>query len=119
VLIPPKQKVRITRHYTVQYSNPISVAAGERVKVGHEDQDFPGWMWCKAMDGRESWVPIELLSKGNEGDEAMILQDYSARELDVERGEEVIVEDSRHDWLLVRNARGECGWIPASDATAT
>src|SRR5438552_15956990 len=33
--------------------------------------EFPGWKWCKASDGREGWVPVELLS--NEGADATVL----------------------------------------------
>ena len=108
----PQRKVRIKIEHRIEYPDPLRVAAGERVNVGHEDAEFPGWKWCKASDGREGWVPVELLS--NEGAETTVLQDYSARELAVRPGEEVIVEESRHEWLLVRNALGECGWIPAS-----
>ncbi len=46
--------------------------------------------------------------------EATVLCEYSAQELAGNEGEEVEVEDERHDWLLVRNARGERGGIPAS-----
>jgi len=45
--------------------------------------------------------------------QANILQDYSARELQVQAGEDVVVEDARHGWVLVRNVKGERGWIPA------
>jgi len=72
-----------------------------------------GYTHIRLADGREGWVPAELLS--NEGAETTVLQDYSARELAVRPGEEVIVEESRHEWLLVRNALGECGWIPAAN----
>ena len=68
----PHYKVRIRREYKVQYPNPIRVAAGERVVVGEEDQGFPGWRWCKAHDGREGWVPVELLS--GEGEKAIMLE---------------------------------------------
>ena len=107
-----QRRVRIKIEHRIEYPDPIGVAAGERVNVGREDAEFPGWKWCKASDGREGWVPVELLS--NEGAEATVLQNYSAHELAVQPGEEVIVEESRHEWLLVRNALGECGWIPAS-----
>jgi uncharacterized protein YgiM (DUF1202 family) len=109
----PQRKIRIKIEHKIEYPDPIRVAAGEQVNVGREDAEFPGWRWCKALDGREGWVPAELLS--NEGAEATVLQDYSARELTVETGEEVVVEESRHDWLLVRNGRGERGWIPAAN----
>src|SRR5207245_4208060 len=109
----PHRKVRIKIEHRIEYPDPLRVAAGERVNVGHEDAEFPGWKWCKASDGREGWVPVELLS--NKGAEATVLQNYSAHELAVQPGEEVIVEESRHEWLLVRNALGECGWIPAAN----
>lgn len=36
---------RIIREYTPQYPDPLSVAAGESVSVGREDDEFPGWKW--------------------------------------------------------------------------
>src|SRR5437667_6050166 len=108
----PQRKVRIKVEHRIEYPDPLRVAAGERVNVGHESAGFPGWKWCKASDGREGWVPVELLS--NEGAETTVLQDYSARELAVRPGEEVIVEESGHEWWLVRNALGERGRIRAS-----
>ena len=108
-----QRRVRIKIEHRIEYPDPLRVAAGERVNVGREDAEFPGWKWCKTSDGREGWVPAELLS--NEGAEATVLQDYSARELAVRSGEEVVIEESRHDWFLVRNGRGERGWIPAAN----
>lgn len=107
-----KRKVRIKLEYRAQYPNPIQVTAGEKVNVGREDDEYPGWKWCQAANGRAGWIPVELLS--HDGAETTVRQDYSARELSVHPGEEVEVEDARHDWVLVRNAEGECGWIPAS-----
>jgi SH3-like domain-containing protein len=106
------RRVRVHTTYEPQYPNPICVAAGESVRVGREDADFPGWKWCRAADGREGWVPVELLSNDEAG--PVVLEDYSARELAVGAGEEVTVEDARHGWLQVRDSRGERGWIPAS-----
>ncbi len=104
---------RIIREYTPQYPNPLSVLAGESVSVGREDDEFPGWKWCRASSGLEGWVPVEFLSDAS-ATETTVLCDYSSRELAVQPGEEVTVEDSRYEWLLVRNNRGERGWIPAS-----
>jgi uncharacterized protein YgiM (DUF1202 family) len=107
-------KVRIIAAYEPEYLNPIEVAAGETIQVGDEDQEFPGWKWCRASDEREGWVPVELISTHDE--EAKVVEDYSARELSVKPGEEVAIEEARHGWLLVRNARGQRGWIPGSHA---
>jgi SH3-like domain-containing protein len=105
-----ERRVRIKLEHIVEYPNPLEVVSGDKVSVGREDDEFPGWRWCKAPDGRQGWIPVELLA--GEGAEAIVVQEYSARELGVKPGEAVIVEDARHSWLLVRNARGERGWIP-------
>ena len=109
---PLPRKARIIREYKVQYSDPITVAAGKPVTVGREDDECPGWKWTTSSDGRAGWVPVELLS--NEGPQAFVLQDYSARELAVQPCEDVIVEKARQGWILVRNSCGQRGWIPAS-----
>ena len=103
-------KARIRLPYQVNYPNPIQMQAGERVHVGRADADFPGWLWCRATDGREGWVPVELLSA--ESPLATALVDYSARELAVQVGDAVEIEEVRHGWARVRNNQGEVGWIP-------
>ncbi len=80
--------------------------------MGHADNDHPGWLWCRATDGREGWVPVELLS--GQGARAVMLEDYSAKELAVSPGDQVEVKKAYHGWLLVRSAQGERGWIPQS-----
>lgn len=108
---------RIIREYRIQYTDPLCVVAGEKVAVGREDNEFPGWKWCRASSGHEGWVPVELLSDAT-ATETTVLRDYSSRELAVQPGEQVTIEDGRHEWLLVRNTRGERGWIPASHVEA-
>jgi len=107
-----KAKARIRLQYQVEYQNPIQVKTGERVHVGQADNAYPGWLWSRATDGREGWVPVELLSR--ERPLATALVDYSAKELAVQIGDEVEIEEVRHGWALVRNTQGEVGWIPES-----
>lgn len=79
-----------TAHHTC-YLNPIAFRAGERVRIGHEDDEFPGWVRTFTADGNEGWAPLSLLTPiGTE--EAQARQDYTARELDVAAGERVRVE---------------------------
>ena len=110
----PTRQARIIADYKAQYENPIQVASGERVTVGREDEEFPGWVWCTASDGRSGWVPMELIA--NHEGAAMVVDDYSAKELSVKVGDIVKVKDARRDWLLVEKANNETGWIPASHA---
>src|SRR5262249_48653790 len=108
----PKPRARIRLQYAVQYQDPLQVSAGESVEVGRADDDNPAWLWCRAGDGREGWMPVELLSR-KEG-WATVLEDYSAKELAVQPGDEVEIEQVRHGWALVKNTEGELGWVPES-----
>ena len=108
----PNAKARVQRKYEAQYRDPIQVKAGESVEVEREDDEYPGWLWCRAGDGRQGWMPLELLS--GQRPIAIALEDYSAKELTVQLGDELEIQRVRHGWALVRNAQGELGWIPQS-----
>jgi SH3-like domain-containing protein len=108
----PNLKARVQRKYDIQYHDPIKAKSGESVEVGRADNEDPGWLWCRATSGREGWVPARMRS--GQGAQAVLLDDYSAKELAVFPGDEVEVETACHGWLLVRNAQGERGWIPQS-----
>ena len=102
--------MRVVREYTAQYPDPITVRAGDRVLVGMDDPKFPGWRWCTGPDGRAGWVPAPLLQLA--GAEAVMLQDYTARELTVQEGAEVLVEHAINGWAWVTAVDGRSGWIP-------
>ncbi|MER0496677.1 SH3 domain-containing protein [Aeromonas hydrophila] len=101
-----------TAHHTC-YPNPIAFRAGERVRIGLEDDEFPGWVRTFTADGNEGWAPLSLLTSIS-AEEALARQDYTARELDVAAGERVRVERELAGWLWVHNDQGQSGWIPAS-----
>jgi SH3-like domain-containing protein len=108
-----QNRIAIIRlRYEIEYRNPIQVTAGEIVEVGRPDEDQPGWLWCRATDGREGWMPVEYLSGVRP--RATVLRDYSAKELSVEAGDRVEVAEVYHGWALVRNAQGSLGRIPES-----
>lgn len=101
---------RVVREYTALYSDPITVHAGERVLVGADDPEFPGWRWCTGPDGRAGWVPEQLLQRA--GTDALVLRDYTARELSVEAGVEVVLDHVTSGWAWVIAPDGRSGWIP-------
>lgn len=45
-----------TAHHTC-YPNPITFRAGEWVRIGHEDDEFPGWVRTFTADGNEGGRP--------------------------------------------------------------
>ena len=104
--------MRILKEYAAQYTDPITVRAGDRVSVGVADPEFPGWRWCTGPDGRQGWVPELLLRL--EGLGALMLEDYTARELSVPAGAEVAVHRVVAGWAWVTAQDGRSGWIPLS-----
>ncbi len=102
--------MRVAQDYTPQYLDPITVRAGDRVQVGRDDPEFPGWRWCTASDGREGWVPEDWFQRS--GAEATMLREYTARELEVRAGAEVGLGEAMHGWVWATAADGRDGWIP-------
>jgi len=47
-----------------------------------------------------------------EGDQCVLLRDYTATELNVEEGKTVTVEFTEAEWGWVTNDSGQTGWVP-------
>jgi hypothetical protein len=107
---------RVTADYRAQYSDPISVRAGEALEVsGREDRwdDKPDWvwLWCTDPRGKSGWMPqgyVELI-----GGQGRARRDYAATELSVSAGETVNAEQEESGWLWCTNQQGGSGWVPA------
>ncbi|MEE8631857.1 MAG: SH3 domain-containing protein, partial [Candidatus Bathyarchaeia archaeon] len=57
-------------------------------------------------------VPKVYLESTSELGHFQFLQDYNARELTVDEGQEVIVLNEESGWAWVRTPLGDEGWIP-------
>ena len=102
------------RHaYAVQYPDPITLSAGAEVTVVRRDDEFTHWVWCRAIDGREGWVPETILSSTTPGP-ATVSESYSARELPLEAAEVVDVLTQFDGFALGRRDDGQIGWFPLS-----
>ena len=74
----------VTAAHRTQYPKPISFKAGEKVRVGKRDDEYPGWIWTTVASGDSAWAPEELLTVS--GTEAVALVDYESTELNTEAG---------------------------------
>jgi SH3-like domain-containing protein len=104
-------RLRVVRQHRSAYPDPVTFEPGDRLEAGRRDKQYPGWIWVTTADGREGWAPEQYLDL--QQSPAVALVQYSARELDTEPGDEVERLEALNGWLLVCNARGECGWVPA------
>lgn len=96
--------------WPVHYPDPIRGAAGDRLLLGRRDDEYPGWVWATAADGRAGWLPESWLLV--EGEYGVLRRDYTAAELPLAPGDIVNGELELNGWLWATNAAGEHGWVP-------
>ena len=105
----------VIEKYETKYPDPIILTTGEKVIIGKEheiteSENWENWVYCSKTDGSNAgWVPKQIIDYEN----GLILQDYSAKELTVEKG--IILEgiEELNGWLLSKNkSTSETGWIP-------
>lgn len=104
-------KVTVIEEHKSSFPNPISIKKGELVRVEARDSEFLGWIWTITNDGNSGWAPEALLDIS--GARAKAKEDYNARELSPEIGEELTVYRELNEWYWVSNSVGEYGWVPA------
>jgi hypothetical protein len=106
-------KYLVIKAHRTEYPNPIYLEKGELVILGEEsDKSWPNWVFCRKTDGsNEGWVPKQIIRYKNSKGE--IIEDYSAKELNIDV--ETIVEgiNELNGWLWLKNTKtNELGWIP-------
>ena len=101
---------RAVKPWQVHYPDPIRGAAGDRLTLGRRDDEFPGWVWAAAADGREGWVPESWLRP--EGESGVLQRDYDAAELPLVPGDVVSGDLVESGWLWATAAGGQAGWAP-------
>ncbi len=103
---------RTTKPHRATYTDPLTAKAGERLSVEERESEWPGWVWATAPSGQSGWVPRAYLTP-LEG-AAILQRDYSAQELTVAAGIDVVVLRAESGWVWVRDPEGCEGWIPAN-----
>lgn len=99
---------RVRAAWTASYPDPIRVAADDPVTLTGREDFWHGyrWLWAIAPDGRQGWVPDDLIVEGR------ATRNYSAAELTCTMGEALTRIETRHGWALCQNAAGQVGWVP-------
>ncbi|KHF40645.1 Variant SH3 domain-containing protein [Halalkalibacter okhensis] len=104
----------IKRHKS-NYPNPITLSKGQPIIVGKtykDNEEWKNWIYCFTLDFcSEGWVPEQLINK--QGKQAVMLEDYVAKELNVEVGEKLLKLKEINGWAWVRKiVTLEEGWVP-------
>ncbi|RNA66601.1 SH3 domain-containing protein [Alteribacter keqinensis] len=108
-------KYIIMKPHKSNYPDPITLSKGEKVRTGRiyeGPEGWENWIYCTTVNGEsEGWVPAQIIN------DHVITEDYCAKELNIDAGEQVEVVKELNGWLWVKNVRtGEEGWIPREAA---
>src|SRR5882672_7254327 len=97
--------------YETQYPDPLTMNVGDKLKiVKSRDDEWPGWVLCESQNGKQGWVPENIVKIDGIG--AVAQQGYEAREVTVMEGEIVRIERVESGWAWVTNMTNETGWVP-------
>lgn len=114
-------KYKVIEEHKTNNRNPIKVEKGETVKLGRksdEDDGWNNWIYCYSLQSNsEGWTPAQIIQGQNEY--GIVLNDYSAKELEVNKGDIVDGELELNGWLWCsRLIDLEDGWLPTEKLMA-
>lgn len=112
-------KYIVIENFRTEFPNPMILKKGEKVIIGEDpnpsaedDEKWPNWVFCiKTDDSNQGFVPEQIIK--SEEKYGYLTEDYSNKELDIDKG--TIVEGIKelNGWLWVKNiSTNEIGWVP-------
>ncbi|MCR8843984.1 SH3 domain-containing protein [Paenibacillus sp. SC116] len=104
----------VTKHRT-EYPNPLVLLKGQSIFIGEKysgPEEWDNWYYCTTLDHKHGgWVPGQLIDVIEA--QGVILEDYTAKELDVNEGEQVVGTKELNGWIwCVNTLNSEEGWVP-------
>ncbi|GAA0371335.1 SH3 domain-containing protein [Caldalkalibacillus horti] len=108
-------KYIVIKKHRTNYSDPITLVKGQFIIVGEKyigPEKWDNWYFCTTSENKiGGWVPGQLIDL--RGAEGIILEDYTARELDVNKGEKLVGLKELNGWIwCLRTLNSEEGWVP-------
>lgn len=103
-------RVQAKDSYEIEFSDPIKITKGCELRLIKYSKDSPGWVYCRNEVSQEGWVPESAITALN--DKKIAKHDYSAQELQVQKGEMLLIVNIEYNWVLVKNTTSNYGWVP-------
>ncbi|MGC9385101.1 MAG: SH3 domain-containing protein, partial [Kosmotogaceae bacterium] len=105
---------KVTKTFVSDMESFIELEEGERVipgKLYEGNKNWINWIFCKKVDSEGAgWVPLQLID--TKGETATAKEHYSAREMNVYKGENVNGIKRLNGWIWCMKENGNEGWIP-------
>lgn len=112
-----KQYLVIQEHIS-EFPTPISFAKGTPLVVGETyegPEGWDNWLFCGTPGQVSGWVPAQIIEI-IDGNTARALEDYTARELNVQEGDLLLGMKTLNGWVWCENSgTSESGWVPLAN----
>jgi len=112
-------EVVVVEEHISEYPNPLYLKQGDRVSLGHMDDEFPNWIFVTTESGVQGWAPIQYIEQLTCGSPGIFRHDYDALELNTVLGEKLSVLFELNSWYRVVRTTGEVGWVPVHTVKRT
>jgi len=96
--------------YEERDTHALHLTAGQEVTSGPADKAWPGWIWVGDFNGRNGYVPAEILEPLGE-DRWAAMEDFDPTVLKVRRGDAITSLKQIHGWHWGQNDSGGRGWV--------
>lgn len=110
-----KSVLKTIASHKTEYENPIKLHKGESVKLGERvpEKNWKDWIWAENSKQEGGWVPVQIIDFSKDKTKGIVLENYSAKELNIEKGELVAEIETLNGWTWVRRiSDNDEGWIP-------
>lgn len=102
----------VTKNHTSNYPNPIKLTKGQTVDIGERYagyENWNNWVYCYTVDLQlGGWVPEQIIDPRGK-----VLEDYIAKELNVEIGELLLKRKDLNGWFWAKKLNSSIeGWVP-------
>ena len=108
-------KYTATQAHRSDYPDPIALQQGDLLTIGDAydgPEGWEGWLFCTTSGHAGGWVPEQIIERHADGS-GQALEDYCARELDVDTGETLVGTRTLNGWVWCERLIGTgSGWVP-------
>lgn len=109
------KRYRVVRPHESEFPCPITFRKGAPLVVGEEyvgSEGWDNWFLCGTPGQESGWVPGQIIER-LDGTVGRALEDYTARELDADKGEVLNGTRELNGWLWCeKTCRSASGWVP-------
>ena len=105
-----RELYRVIVEHKASFDYTFIAEKRDKISVGKEDNEMPGWLWCTNSTGLEAWIPNTHIDI--DGKIAIFNQPYNSVELNAKPGEVVQYLGESLGWTECLSKEWRYGWIP-------